>query len=101
MKILKIEQNKGYFSLDGVEWSELDRLTKENILIMLDMIISGTAEMDVYSDETLKHPAHRIIYRNLYQKLSELSDDRDRFKLEVDSLYKEALEKYGVRPTNG
>ena len=67
MRILKIDQNKGYFSLDGEEWLELDKLTKESILALLDLIISGDAEMDEYSEEKLKQPAHGIIYRNLYQ----------------------------------
>lgn len=96
MRILKIDQNKGYFSLDGEEWLELDKLTKESILALLDLIISGDAEMDEYSEEKLKQPAHGIIYRNLYQKLSELSSNKDKFKRESESLYKESIDKYGA-----
>lgn len=96
MKILKIDQNKGYFSLDGEDWFELDKLTKESILTLLDLIISKDAEMDEYSEEKLKQPAHGIIYRNLYQKMSELSSNKDRFKRETESIYKEAFDKYGA-----
>lgn len=96
MKILKIEDSKGFFSLDGEKWFEIDVLTKDNILTILDLVISGKADMDAYSEETLKQPAHRIIYKNLYNKLNELSSNRNRFKQESELMYRDVLEKYGM-----
>lgn len=94
MKCLKIENYKGYFSLNGSTWIELDRITKEDIVTILDLISKNEVIMDEFSDDSIQQPAHKIIYRNLYQKLAEFSKNKSVFKEESESLYKSALEKY-------
>ena len=94
MKCLKIDDGKGYFSLNGSTWTEIDRITKEDLLNLLDLITMQEVIMDEFSDECISQPAHKIIYRNLYQKLSEFSKNKTVFIEESESLYKSALEKY-------
>lgn len=96
MKCLLIENGKGYYSLDGESKFPLDQITKEALLRMLDLIIDYDAEMDEYDESRVQHAAHKIIYRNLYSKLKDLSNNKTRFKDESTSLYRSAIERYNV-----
>ena len=94
MKCLKIENGKGFFSLDGKSWKPLDEISKEDILTIMNLCLEGSFEMDNPSDETVHNKAHDIIYKNLYAKFLELNNQRTRFKDESEYLFKEALAKY-------
>ena len=94
MKILKIEDNNGYFSSDGKEWNPIDEINKENLLSLVDISLSVDFKMDDFDKAKLGNPAHRVIYNNIFNKLSELRSKKVRFKDEIESLYKEAIEKY-------
>ena len=95
MKCLKIENGKGFFSLDGKSWKPLDEISKEDILTIMNLCLEGSFEMDNPSDETVHNKAHDIIYKNLYAKFVELNKQRTRFKDESENLFKEALARYG------
>ncbi len=94
MKILKIDQGKGQYSIDGRLWKELDMLSKEDLLTLINLVVTIDTEMDAFDEEKIQHPAHRIIYRNLYGKLDSLTRNRKRFADESEALYREALGKY-------
>ena len=96
MKHLKIENNKGFYQLDNDEWKELDQLNKDDLMVLVDKAITADADftMDEFDVEKVSNKAHEIIYRNLYQKLSELLENRSRFKDESEQIYKLAYEKY-------
>ena len=96
MKCLLIDDGKGYYSLDGENKFPLDQITKEDLLKMLDLIIDFDAEMDEYDENRIHNAAHKIIYRNLYSKLNDLSAHKTRFKDESTSLYRTAVEKYSA-----
>jgi hypothetical protein len=96
MKHLKISDNKGHFSIDGEGWEELDKIEKDDLLKIVDLALGDAFEMDPFDKEALGNQAHRVIYKNLWEKLTELADGADRFKDESENLYREAIEKYGV-----
>ena len=50
--------------------------------------------MDAYNDELIKNEAHKIIYRNIFNKFSELKKNKQSFKDQYSGLYEEALSKY-------
>ncbi|NQY81454.1 MAG: hypothetical protein HRT47_14205 [Candidatus Caenarcaniphilales bacterium] len=52
--------------------------------------------MDDYVDGIIKNPAHNIIYSNLFRKFNELLKQKNRFKDESESLYKDTLMKYSI-----
>ena len=52
--------------------------------------------MDPYDEESLKNPAHKIIYKNIYDKFDALIKKRVQFKDETCDLYKSAIEKYST-----
>jgi len=94
MKFLKIEDNKGFFSLDGKKWELIDRIDKDHLLKLLDLALSDDFEMDEFKEENLGNQAHRIIYKNIYEKFRDLSKNKNHFRDKNEALYKEAIEKY-------
>ena len=100
MKYLKIEDNKGYylkFDEGSSIWTEIDKINKEDLLTLLSSAIANNFEMDTYSDETLANKAHQIIYKNIYEKFSNILSMKDKFKDESEAIYKEANEKYNIK----
>lgn len=94
MKILKISNGKGFFLRDPDNWVEIDQISKEDLMNLLDKVISDDLEMDEFQTTSLHNKAHQIIYKNLYQKFNELNENRNRFKDESEQFYKSAIEKY-------
>lgn len=95
MKYLIIKDNKGFYTLDGEHEKPLDKITKEDLLSLLNAAIEkDDFEMDVFAPGNLKNPAHQIIYKHLHQKFEDISKGRIAFNDEKTNLYKEALNKY-------
>lgn len=94
MKVLRISNNKGEFSLDGISWKLIDQIGKDDLIKLLDVFIQNECEMDECTEENLQNKAHYIIYSNLYAKLKELEPNKTRFRDEVGGLYKDAFNKY-------
>ena len=94
MKFLKIENNTGSYSLDGNTWTSIEKINKEDLLQLVNFALSDGYEMDVFSENDLGNPAHKIIYKNIYAKLQSLQNNKNRFQDQSEDLYKEALEKY-------
>lgn len=98
MKYLKIEDNKGFFvkesELSEIEWIQIDLITKEDLHYLLSKAVTEDFGMDVFKEDILSNKAHQIIYKNLYEKFSDLLLNKTRFKDESENLYKVAFEKY-------
>lgn len=96
MKYLKIEDGKGYYLIIEPEetWIEIGKINKDHLLYLLKEIINKDFEMQEYDEKILSNKAHQIIYKNIYEKFSELALNKNRFKNESENLYKVALEKY-------
>jgi hypothetical protein len=101
MTYLKIDNNKGYYRIEGTteEWIELDQISKDALLKLLDKATNEEFEMDEYKDELLQNPAHNIIYKNIYGKFNELLSNKTRFQDSVNLMYKSAIDKYTVELT--
>ena len=99
MKYLKISDNKGYYlkaiEADKEDWTEIDKINKDDLMNLLNKAIESDFEMDEYIEEVLGNKAHQIIYKNIYEKFVSLLTNRKRFKDESENLYKDAIKKYG------
>jgi hypothetical protein len=95
MKHLKIENEQGQYMVVDNEWKSIDKLDKNDLLKLAYLALEEDYEMDEYDEESLKNPAHQIIYKNIYDKLKQLSNDRDRFKDESVQQYSKEFKKYG------
>lgn len=98
MRCLEIRAGKAYFLHADGSMKEIDRITKDDILYLLDIASSpdNSFEMDNYEGSTLNNEAHLIIYKNLFSKFSDFLEEKDRFLDEAESLYQDAIEKYQV-----
>lgn len=96
MKCLKIENGRGFFAQSSGEMQPIDKMTKDDILYLLSVATNpeGEFEMDSLEDHELLNEAHKIIYRSLYSKFSELLSNKTRFVEESAATYKEAFDKY-------
>jgi len=94
MRILKIENGKGFFTLDQSQWHEIDQIDKNGLMSLLNVTLAQDIEMDIVDETNLQNQAQQIIYKSIFEKLKGLSDNRSKFKDESDRLYLEAIDKY-------
>lgn len=95
MKILKVDNGNGYFCLDqGGDWQPIDTIDKTALLKLLDLYLENDVDIDSPDDQSLSNQAHAIIYRGIFDKLSQLADEKSRFKDESETLYLDEMEKY-------
>ncbi|MDO7786565.1 hypothetical protein [Desulforamulus aquiferis] len=97
MKCLKIEDNKGFYSIDGENWLMIDKISKNDLLGLLDIALTSDFEMDEYDKEKLGNQAHQVIYNNIHEKFKEILTNKSRFKDESERMYKNAIEKYSAK----
>jgi hypothetical protein len=96
MKVLKIEKSQGYF-LSTDEYKPVDKLGKDDLLKLVDMVLAGDIEVDPYDEAELQNEAHRIIYKNVHEKLVDLGKRRAQFKDESERLFHTEYEKYKTK----
>lgn len=98
MKYLKIKDNKGYFLKQEKEqpdqWIEIDKISKEDLMNLLESAISTDFEIDEYIEENIGHKAHQIVYKSIFEKFTDLINNKKSFFDECDSQYRSAIEKY-------
>lgn len=94
MKYLKIDNNKGFYLNKDSEPTEIDKITKEDLMYLLEKAVGEDFEMDLYEEEKISHKAHQIIYKNISEKFSELINDKEKFTDECNNQYKSAINTY-------
>lgn len=98
MKYLKIENNQGFFLREN-DMITIDKITKEDIFNLISLVISTETEfdMDEFSEKTLQHGVHKIIYKSIYDKLLELIKDKENIQDSVNQQFATALQKYSTK----
>ena len=99
MKLLKIENNLGYFLDNEGRFSPIDKLTKNDLLNLVNLTLGEDAELDEYSEDLLKNQAHQIIYKSIYEKLVSLSSRKQSFIDESERQFLQECERYREEPT--
>ena len=94
MKILKIEEGKGYYSFDGDKWNPIDEINKDGLMQLLNLFLDSDVEIDDYDETNLTNQAQQIIYKSIFEKFVNLQENKSKFKDESDRLYLEAIQKY-------
>jgi len=94
MKRLRIDSGRGQYILNGEEWRDVGEINRDDLLELVNLALTEDFEIDKFSPDDLKNPAHQIVYKNLAERLVELQDNRDRFRDESESQFKKAIEKY-------
>lgn len=95
MKILKIDGGCGHFwAASSSEWRKIDEIDKGELLSLLELFLEGDVEMDAPDGTNLPNEVHKIIYLNIFQKLSALSESKSSFKDDSERLYFDEITKY-------
>lgn len=97
MMLLKIENNKGKFSTDGINFIEVEKISKDDILKMLEKVLSENEiiiEESNNDDKKINSPAQKIIYDNIYEKINEIIDEKEEINSFEDDEYYDAIKKY-------
>lgn len=95
MKYLKIKDSKGFY-WNGDDYQEIDKINKDDLLVLLNAAEEEDFEIEEYDEEKLQHKAHQIIYGNLHNKLQQFLTNKNEFKLEASELYNDAIRKHSV-----
>lgn len=94
MKLLSIENGRGFFFAEGGAPKTLDQISKEDVLRLVELALSSEIEMDEYDASRLMNQAHQIIYQNIWTRLAELSLRRNEFLDESKRQYLAEYERY-------
>jgi len=96
MKLLKIDNNLGYYYDNQGKFATVDKITKDDTLRLVNLVLDTNLEVefDEYNDDNLKNHAHQIIYKSIFEKLQELKKRRQEFIDESERLYLSEYEKY-------
>jgi hypothetical protein len=95
MKLLRIADSQGQFLASNGLYVGIDRITKEDLLRLVGLAIDDeSAELDEYDGEAIKNQAHKVIYKSVALKLSDLRKRRKQFIDEAARLFLEEYESY-------
>lgn len=94
MKLLKIKDNQGFFYVNDGEYLPMDKLTKDVLLKLVDITLENDIEMDEYDDSAIKHQAHQVIYKSVFNKLLNLNERKQEYTDESERLFLAEYEKY-------
>ena len=98
MKVLKIEDKKCYFSTDGLNYTPIVDISKEDIYLILDIIYNddGTIIDEADEDTEIVNDVEKIIYTNIYEQLEKFIQNKSTLKSEINDELKEVKEKYKI-----
>ena len=94
MKLLKTEDNQGHFLGKSGAFAPVDRITKEDLLRLVELTLTEEVDFDEYDSEVVKNQAHQILYGSIYEKLRGLRERKQEFVDESERLYLHEYEKY-------
>lgn len=94
MKILKIENSQGLYYTASQTFQAIDKITKEELLQLVNWALEDDVELDEYNEDRLKNQAHQIVYKSVYDKLRDLRNRQRAFKDESEQLFSKEYDKY-------
>src|SRR3989338_10178658 len=94
MKLLSIENNLGLYLGETDQYKPVDKITKEDLLRLVNLTLREDVEFDVYDENAIKNQAHQIVYKSVFEKLRGLRDRKKEFIDESERLYLKEYERY-------
>ena len=95
MKLLKISENAGHYLAANGDYAPIDKIGKDDLLRLVDRTLhEKEVEFDPYDDQLIKNQAHQVIYRSVFQKLTDLRKRRQEFVDESARLFLDEYERY-------
>ena len=96
MKVLKIENKKCYYSIDGINYTKITDITKDDIYNILSIIYStNDYTLDLVEEQTeIENDVEKLIYTNICNQIQTFIENIENLKNEIDSELSELLQKY-------
>ena len=94
MKLLSIDSNEGFYLDESGQYSLIDKITKEDLLRLVDLTVQADVEFDAYDENAIKNQAHQIVYKGVFEKLRGLKGRKKEFVDESERLYLKEYERY-------
>lgn len=94
MKLLKIESNCGHFLTKTGTYEPIDKLTKDDLLRMVNAVLNDSVEFEAFDEELIKNQAHQVIYKSIYDNLQTLVGRKDEFVDESERMYLDDYKRY-------
>ena len=94
MKLLKIDGAIGHFLTKSGSYHEIDKITKDDLLRIVENVLDGSGELEPYDEERIKNQAHQVVYKSIYNNLKALEDRKQEFNDESERLYLEDYKRY-------
>lgn len=96
MKVLKIENKRCYFSIDGNSFNSIVDITKEDIYSILDIIFESEDFIidELNEDVVIANEVERLIYENIVSQLNVFIDNKESLQNEIKEEFKEVTKKY-------
>jgi len=99
MKLLETKDKLGYYLGNQGDFVPIDKITKEDLLRLVNLTLAEEVEFDKYDDEAIKNQAHQILYKSIFEKIAGLKERKQEFTDESERLYLEDYEKYRDKPS--
>lgn len=98
MKLLKIENGVGkFYSFERKEYVEITLISGETLLKLVDYVIENDDfEFDPYNKDEIKNAVQDIVYKDIFEKLNQLKDQKKSIVDEIENKYADASNKYLV-----
>lgn len=98
IKLLKIENKKGYFITEDNGYDSVLDIQKEDILNLSLLIINEEeVEIEEYNEENLIiHDVEKIIYKELYLQLKDLLTDKEKILNQINNKYDDIVQEYNL-----
>lgn len=94
MKLLKIENSLGHYLNETGQYNHIDKITKEDLLRLVDLALKEEVVFDEYDESVLQHSAHQIVYKSILDKLDDLNNRKGEFKDTSERMFLDEHEKY-------
>ena len=94
MMLLKIEGVLGQFRSKDSSYHEIDKITKEDLLWIMERVLDSSGELEPFDKEKIQNKAHQVVYKSIYSNLKALEDRRQEFIDESERLYLEDYKRY-------
>lgn len=97
MKVLKIEDNNGYYrTSEGGDWRPIDEIDKEGLMGLLNCFLEKEVEIEDFDEKKLSNQAQQIVYKSIHDKFASLLKNKSKFKDESERMYLDAVKKYQI-----
>lgn len=96
MKVLRINNNQGEYSINGESFFPIKDITTEQIKTIIETVLfNDSIEYDEeIESNNINNPVEKIIYANLLSKIKQLNNNRENLISNVLNNYTELYNKY-------